>query len=75
MPSVLFFDKVPVYLQSVHDVFIRCTSNFRRLPVFVYPKGRSAVSKAHMEGSASGFFGFCRIFRAESVFFVRRGRA
>ena len=38
---------------------IRCTSNFRRLPIFVHPKRRPAVSKAHREAS---FWGRLRLF-------------
>lgn len=46
-PSGLFFDKVTVYLSSVHDRCIRCTSNFRRLPLL--PNGGRLYQKAHRE--------------------------
>ena len=45
LPSMLFFDTVPVYLKPVHDAFCPLHVNFRRLPF-----RQSAAWKAHMPG-------------------------
>ena len=70
---MLFFDKVTVYLSSVHDLCIRCTSNFRRLPLL--PNGGRLYQKAHREGllAASPGFGLRLAGRVCGFCEARRG--